>query len=380
MPGCCVGKIVVAHLMLGVVACASACDSPGGRRTTGWRFGPSERPSRSAEAAVITPSPRDTQAPAVITPPTTSVSKSALRERALTLLQSMATGGSPEERSNALEALSATPARLSGVVEPALTDESPGLRAVAAMVVGKSRYEGAGELLMPLAKDQSWMVRSAGIYALKRTGKPVDPTALATMLTDRAPRIRAQAAFILGELGEPSALGPLREAARENLSRANAAEARIMELQIAEARVKLGDESALADIRTALFPARSEDLEATALACQIVGQVKDQASVNQLINLTKQKDDAGAPMPAEIRLAAAGALAKMGRQPRNASAIGREYVSNSTDAVRAQAAYVLGESGDLDALPMLEQLLADQVGRVRVSAAAAIAKMTSSRG
>jgi hypothetical protein len=43
----------------------------------------------------------------------------------------------------------------------------------------------------------------------------------------------------------------------------------MMELQISEARVKLGDEEALIDIRAALFPARSEDLEATALAAQI---------------------------------------------------------------------------------------------------------------
>lgn len=367
---------LTAALLASTPLALAACESDG-RRSTGWRFGPDDRTSRTRKGT--------DEAPAVIEPTqrvisATSVSKGELRERALSTLQGIAASGTPEERGNAIEALSKTPARLSGIIEPALSDPSPGLRSLAAMVIGKARLEGHGDQLAVMVSDQSVFVRSAALFALKRTGARVDLSQIADMLVDSQARVRAQGAFILGELGEKSALGPLREAARDAMSRANPAEVRLMQLQVGEARVKLGEEAGLSDIRAALFPARSEDLEATALACQIIGEVRDQSSVNQLINLTQQKDDSGAPMPAEIRLAAAGGLARVGRQPRNAAAIAREYLSNPSDAIRAQAAYVLGESGDYDSLGALDELMKDSVGRVRVAAAAAIVKITSTRG
>ena len=58
-----------------------------------------------------------------------------------------------------------------------------------------------------------------------------------------------------------------------------------MELQIAQARVRLGDEEAIHSIRAALFPARSEDLEATALAAQLTGELNDRASARELVML-----------------------------------------------------------------------------------------------
>lgn len=411
--------MVVGGVVLALLACPlAACESGAGgnRRATGWRFGPGfNKPERNqtgrdepevleaprqarggteehaASSAVVYPTressgPEDkglknsTRPEEIHIPARATASKAELRERALSVLQTIAANGMPEERGNALEALSATPARLGGVIEPALGDKSEGLRAVAAMAAGKAKYDRASEQLRALLNDPSWYVRTAAMYAMKRAGQNVDISAVGAMLFEPSPRVRAQAAFILGELGERSALGPLREAARDNLGRANPAETRLMDLQIAEARVKLGEESALADIRAALYPARSEDLEATALACQIIGQVRDQASVNQLINLTKQKDDAGSLMPAEIRLAAAGALAKLNRQPKNAAGVAKEYLGSSTDAIRAQAASVIGESGDAESLQVLEQLLiSDASGRVRVAAAAAIAKITSNK-
>lgn len=301
-----------------------------------------------------------------------------MRERALMLLSAAAGGATPEERANALEALTLAPGRLNTVIGQSLTDPNPGVRGVAAMAVGRARLRSATALVQPLLSDPSPLVRSAAIYALLRCEQPVDATPLAEMLMDSDPLVRAQAAFVLGELGEPSALGPLRDAARRSLPRASPAAVRLMDLQIAEARIKLGDDTALVDVRTALFPARPEDLEAVALAAQIAGQVGDRSSIDRLVFLTAEWDRDRRPMPAEIRLAAAASLAKLGR--RQGSFIADIYRKNEQDTLRAHAAVVYGETGWPENLDVLNEMLQDPSGRVRVAAAAGIVKIAAQTG
>jgi len=149
---------------------------------------------------------------------------------------------------------------------------------------------------------------------------------------------------------------------------------RIMDLQLAEARVKLGDETTLPEIRAALFPAKPEDLEATALACQIIGGIRDAASTNRLIELVRPIDDKKQVMPAEVRLSAASALAKLGQ--RHGAYIADQFRANKREVLRAQAAMVYGEIGENENLPLLADMMNDSVGRVRVAAAAGIMKIT----
>lgn len=302
------------------------------------------------------------------------VALSQLRERAIGILTASAASTSPEERANAIEALIPMPARLKPVATAGLNDSNPGVRAIAAMAVGKTRLTELAPLVRPLLSDPLPQVRANAIYALLRLDEPIDPSPLAEMLGDPSPQVRAQAAFILGELGEKSAVGPLREAQRRGMARAAPGSVRAMELQFAEARAKLGDDEALIDIRTALFPARSEDLEATALAAQIVGQIGDRGSTDRLMFLTAEWDQNRQPMPAEIRLAAAGSLAKLGH--RQGSFIAEMYKASPNDVLRAQAAIVFGDTGWTDNLAILTPMLDDPSGRVRVAAAAAITKIT----
>jgi len=168
----------------------------------------------------------------------------------------------------------------------------------------------------------------------------------------------------------------LVDAARDIPPRGAQGEIRAMQLQMAEARVKLGDDSAVHECRAALFPATNDDLEITALACQIIGNIDDRASINQLITLTAQRDAAGRTMPPEVRLAAAAALAKLGL-PKGAF-IAREYIADASAPLRAQAAFVLGDTGQLENLGDLEPMLADPEGTVRVAASASLLKITES--
>lgn len=336
--------------------------------------------AQAQPAPVRAPAPRRAPTPAP-PPPTTPngvvASNASLRDKALATLTEAAARGTAEEAANAIEALIPTPGRLTQAVVPALKDPSPGLRGVAALAVGKAKLVSAAPAVEALVNDQSVQVRAAAIFALKRLGRPVDLTPLAEMLTDPQPPVRAQAAFVLGELGDATALPMLVESVRSMPKRADPSEQRLLELQIAEARVKLGDDLALVDIRAALYPARAEDMEATALAAQLAGQIRDRASVNQLITLASTIDGQKRPMPAEVRLAAAGSLARLG-QP-HGGPIALEYTKNSRDVLRAQAAFVLGEIGMEDNLPELDRMLSDPVGRVRIAAAAGILKITGDR-
>lgn len=302
------------------------------------------------------------------------VERTALRERALDLLTELTASSQPEVRANAGEALARTPSRLKPYAGALLADQNLGVRGITAMAVGKAKIKGFSDQLRRLSRENTPIIKASALYALRNTGETVDLSPISDMLTSGEPQTRAHAAFVLGELGDASALPMLRDVARSTEVHGSYGQVRSMELQIAEARAKLGDVEALHEIRAGLFPAQAEDLEVTALACQIVGELKDRTQIDRLVNLTTMTDDQGKPMPAEVRLAAAGALAKIGL--RQGSFIAAEYVSSPVEPQRSQAAYVFGETGQIANLVTLEKMLQDESGRVRVAAAAAIVRIT----
>lgn len=299
------------------------------------------------------------------------MARTRLRDQAIDGLIVLAASGEPQVRANAVEALMAVPSRAEPAVARALHDENLGVRTVAAMTAGKLRLASQKEALLPLLQDPSPFVQAAAIYALRRCGENVDPTPLAGMLLrDPSLRVRANAAVVLGELGDSSALGLLRQAAKDPLVKADQAEARLLRLQIAEAMVKLGDEDQVGPIRAALYPSQPNELEATALAVQIIGQVGDRAAINQLIYLAQQKNEKDQTMPAEIRLGVAAALAKMGKP--EGSFVAEEFRTSQNPVLRAQAAYVYGQTAQVENLARLEVMMTDPAVTVRVCAAGAV--------
>lgn len=304
------------------------------------------------------------------------IAVSELRERALDLLAASAAGPVPQLRANALEAMASTPVRVEPLLASALTDENAGVRSTAAIVVGRAGLHHLAPAIRPLLHDPSPYVRASAIYALVRSGAEVDRNPLATLLlNDPSPRVRAHAAYLLGELGERSALGMLKEAARTPLARAPAAEIRLLQVQIAEAMVKLGDHDQIESIRAALYPSRPEELEATALAAQVIGHLQDRGATDELVVLTAVVDQQGNRMPAEVRLAAAGSLARLGL--RRGTFLADEYATHEMPALRAQAAHVYGEIGYTGNLHKLENMMADPSGQVQVAAAAAVLRIAS---
>ncbi len=299
------------------------------------------------------------------------VERSRLREAGIGVLLELIASEDAQVRANAIEGLVPVPARLEAVLPGALADENVGVRAVGAMAVGTCELRSLVPAVRALLGDESAFVRAGAIYAMRRCGEPTDPTPLGAMvIRDPSPKVRAHAAYILGELGDEGTSALLRDAATQQVPRASAVEVKVLQVQIAEALVKLGDTEQLHTIRAALYPSTPEELDATVLAVQVLGQQNDRLSAGQLRNLGLMRDPTGNPMPVEVRLAVAGALGALGSG--EFESLARESLASGTEPQRIEAAWALGEIASVEAVRALEGTLADPSERVRVAVAAAL--------
>lgn len=355
--------------LLVVVACSPAGSGRADRRA------PAAGVDVAAPGAVPASSAAEpAQAGRTAEPGLARIEATQLRESALGLLQKAALDGTPEERANAIEALIPVGTRLEPAARAGLADANPAVRSVATLAVARARLTRLAAPVQALLNDPSPQVRAGAILALARCGLAPEPGPLAGMLRDESPMVRAQAAFVLGELGNTSAVGLLREAARDPMSRADPAPARLARLQIAEALVKLGHEDAIHEIRSALYPARPEELEATVLAVQILGEVRDLGSRSQLVRLGTVRDETGAEAPAEVQIAVDAAMAKMGDA--GAGWVAERFRTAPQAPLRAQAALALGATRNRAKLGSLAGMLSDPDPLVRIAAAGAVLRIT----
>lgn len=354
--------------MIGIAGCVLAAALSG----CGFRIEPD--PEFMASQGETPPAARSQEIGAPVVrvapaPPPAPGPSAVGREGAIVTLIDMTASPTGQVRANAIEGLSRAGARGEPVVALGLRDENPGVRSVSAAVAGRAGMTSLLPSLRTMTGDESAFVRASVIGALRALGDDADPTELSKMLLQSPdPRLRAHAAFVIGEMGDPTAIPMLKQAYASPIRNASEIERRLTRLQIAEAMVKLGDDRSIDGIRAALYPARPEELEATALAVQIIGQIRDRGSIDQLIYLADPKADR--VMPAEVRLAVAGALARMGMTEGGFTA--DEFHASQIDVVRAQAASVYGRTGRTEHLPKLEAMLHDPSELVRVSAAAAV--------
>ncbi len=276
-------------------------------------------------------------------------------------------------RANAIEGLSETPARLGPVLGVALRDSNEGVRAVAAAVAGRTGQREQLGAVRALHRDRSPFVQASALYASTQLGdREVDITPLGGLLTQSgSARVRAHAATMVGMIGDASAVPMLRSAAAAQMPRAGEGEVRLLRLSISEALVRLGEDEELHTLHAALFPSTPDELEAAAIAAQMLGEIGSRRSIPELTNLVVYEDTAtGQRMPAEVRLAAAKSLGELGKT--DGAFVGLEYVNDANPLIRAQAARALGVMRGGEVRPALERLLQDTDPLVRVSAAAGV--------
>lgn len=365
--------IATAPLAAMALLLSAGCASDGGGQAAGGATGESNRPAEWGSKERL--AGREPQMPKLNIPEEVNAEAiPELRAGALRLLSQAADSTNALLRANATEAMQAARRdEAESIVRLGLADENRGVRFVAAMTVAELEMADLATLVEPLLDDPSGSVRAAAILALHRTGREVDPTPLSGMLMTNDAELRGNAAMVLGELGNPSAIPMLRSALREPLEMTTVTRQRIVELQIAEAMVKLGRTSELEVIHAALFNPEQQ-AELVALACQILGRLGDPTYAPAMENkaLTRGRQE----QPAEVRLAAATALAHL--DPSKAPiSVPLEFVKHDRYELRAYAAASLGWFGDPLALGALRSLLADENPVVQVAAAGSILRITS---
>ncbi len=329
----------------------------------------------STRSLSVTPDPTMPSTVQAAQPAFTAPEGTSVRDAALVILTSACVAEYPQFRANAVEALVLDQATLTKQVGALLADPNPAVRFSACMAVGRARLALFAPAVKPLLQDTNLAVRAGAIFALQRLGQHPDQSPLAGMSGAKDLTIRGIAIFVLGELGNTSAVPVLRDALQRPTDNTNPMRARIVDLQTAEALAKLGDRSQLDPVRAALL-APGEQAELMCLGAQILGNVKDQSSEAMLLGIVAARGRT--ERPAEVRLLAGEAAIKMGsaRTP-EILAMARMLLTSRMPMVRAQAATTLGTGGLPSDTASIAPLLRDPNALVQLSAAQAILRCTS---
>jgi len=288
-------------------------------------------------------------------------------------------------RAKTLEAMVAVMPKESGPhFLEALTDPEPNVRFAAAVAVAETKYAAAKDQLLKLARykaddaEPDRRVYAGVIYALYRLGNTDYTTDLAKLLFDKESQVRGNAAMVMGRMGEPSGIGPLKALLVEERDVA-------VRLQGLESLAMLGDERSIMMLEaSARKPFPAEKL----VAIRSLGWFKSRRAIFVLQELLKSESQ-----PPRARVLAAGSLARIGefeehgyelcltsaREPRQVmiAATGETYKPLDADVISLQrlAVISLGHMGRPAAIDVIHPLLRDSDGGVRVAAAMSILQL-----
>jgi HEAT repeat protein len=290
----------------------------------------------------------------------------------MNILQEGLYSDDPRIRANAVESMRYAPKeQLTNAVRVGLGDENRGVRFVSVMLIGETQLCDDSLLLEPLLLDPSESVQAAALYSLYRCGEQINLNPLASMLQSDNPELRGNAALVLGRMGNPSAIPLLRSASHEQMDGILPIRRRLINLQLSEALVLLGETEELQVIRAAVFSSATE-AEVTALACQILGRLSDMTVLPTLEGLAA----GGTPnrQPDEVQLIAATAVAEIAPN-RMPTELVLRFSSSQEPHLRAQCAVALGVQGNQLSLGPLTLLLKDRDPLVQIAAARAILRI-----
>ncbi|MEO0474991.1 MAG: HEAT repeat domain-containing protein [Planctomycetota bacterium] len=284
------------------------------------------------------------------------------KPRAASIVQTAGRSDNPRERLAALEAVQHAPELAFDMARDGLSDENPAVRFGALVTVGKLKLRALSDAAMDLMKDDNESVRAAALFAASRCGKDVNLSPLAGMLATGSSSARANAAMLIGQLGDPQAIEMLRDMADRPMTRVSAAERTWVRLQYAEAMIRLDpeDDETLGSIRASVY-SNLDDVRV--LAIQILGEVGDRSVQGGLAHIIKRDN------PIQIKIAAAQSLVQMGdRQAANVLISSSKY--NESQLRSDLRAYLSkGDISGPEAI-VIRDILADD--KARASAAAEV--------
>ncbi len=299
------------------------------------------------------------------------------RDRAITLLQVQSRSPDAAVRANCIEALQpSNDPRAEDVIDAGLHDPEWIVRFSAAMATAKRKSLPLKPTLEKLASsDPNDSVRVASIYSLRNLGDTANMSELASTLSAPDPATRANTAFVLGLMGDPSAIPLLKSHIREPDNR--------VRFEITAALARLGDFHAERAI-VALAISRYPDDQCNALA--VCGDLPRDIAANPLVNIglaprivdeDKNQDPAQRAAETEDKdsatrrqLIAARSLGKL--HSAQGANVATDNLTNTNPALRALAAFALGEMLAPQQCYWLTDLLVDKDESVQRAGAAAI--------
>ncbi|MGB2727119.1 MAG: HEAT repeat domain-containing protein [Halobacteriota archaeon] len=178
---------------------------------------------------------------------------------------------------------------------------------------------------------------------------------ISALINDKSSGTRADAAEVLGEIGDERAVEPLINALRDADY--------TVQRGAAEALGKIGDKKAVEPLITTL---KTEDEYLRERAAEALGEIGDKKAVEPLINALKDEDES-------VRSSATEALGQIGDARAVEPLI--DALKDEDWYVRCNAAEALGEIGDKRAIEPLTAALNDKDEYVRSSAETALEKI-----
>ena len=292
----------------------------------------------------------------------------------------------PFTRVRAIEALAGTMGQAEGRrYVQALGDEQPVVRFAAAMAIGDTRYTPALGHIEDLAVNEpDRRVFVAVIYALYRlnnckyTPEVLKYTGqLGSLLFDREKEVRGATALVMGKMGDPAAIAPLRSLSIDE-------QEPMVQLQVKESLALLGHEPSIIGLES---DTKSTFTDVRLFAVNAITHVHPRNGGQILGALLESRQ------PVQVHLAAAGGLAEFGevdpagydlcvatlQDPyvvlRKAYGDEARIDPNTIPSHQSLAANSLGQMRNPAAVDVLVPAMKGADGLVRVSAARAILKL-----
>jgi HEAT repeat protein len=289
--------------------------------------------------------------------------------RAVELLQAQSRSPDATVRANCVEALeSSNDPRALQVINHGLNDPEWVVRFASAMAAGKRKAQSTLPTLESLVTgDTNGSVRAACIYALARMDRTTHMVDLATLLLDRDPSTRANAAMVMGMLGNDSAIIVLQGRRDEQDIR--------VRFEITAAMARLGDLASQQIIVSWAVNRYAEDQWNAMMVC---GDLPAAIAMSPLLlglepapaQLPPGEADQVRTLTTRRQLVAARSLAKLHNGAGSKVAI--DNLKNPIPGMRALALLALGEMLTPEQLPGIIESLGDPDEGVKRAAAAAI--------
>lgn len=313
------------------------------------------------------------------------MSRSKAWSAAREALQFAAQDDDPATRWMAIEALARTVGTEAGkVFITGLSDPEPAVRGAAAMAIGDLAYAPAKTALKAMAEargGQFWesdrRTYCSVIYGLNRLGDNTHTENLGKLLWDKENQVRANAALVMGKMGEPSGIGPLKMLLNEEQDA-------MVQIQVVESLALLGDGRAK---RLLEAYAKTRFVDEQVMAIQAMVRAKCRRAEVVIRGRLERKH------PPRVRVVAAGALGRLGKfdyggyglcidsvkKPmavlKSAFGTNRENTEDHAKSLQQLAGVSLGWIGRDGAVDYLYPLLQNEEGGIRVAAAMSILRL-----